>query len=64
LLLMFSLPAENWLRLFVWLLIGLTIYFGYWRKHSVMARRLAHEISKHGVSPAGSPVTETDTSAD
>ena len=64
LLLMFSLPAENWLRLFVWLLIGLAIYFGYGRRHSVMARRLAHEISKHGVSPAGSPVTETDTSAD
>ena len=64
LLLMFSLPAENWLRLFVWLLIGLAIYFGYGRRHSVMARRLAHEISKHGVSPAGSPATETDTSAD
>jgi APA family basic amino acid/polyamine antiporter len=64
LLLMFSLPAENWLRLFVWLLIGLAIYFGYGRRHSVMARRLAHEISKHGVSPAGSPVRETDTSAD
>ena len=27
LLLMFSLPAENWLRLFVWLLIGFVIYF-------------------------------------
>jgi basic amino acid/polyamine antiporter, APA family len=60
LLLMFSLPAENWLRLFVWLLIGFAIYFGYGRRHSVMARRLAHEISNHGVSPAGSPVTHTD----
>jgi len=38
LLLMFSLPAENWLRLGIWLLIGFTIYFGYGRKHSVMAR--------------------------
>jgi APA family basic amino acid/polyamine antiporter len=34
LLLMFSLPAENWLRLFVWLAIGLMIYFGYGRHHS------------------------------
>ena len=34
LLLMFSLPAENWLRLFVWLFIGLVIYFSYGRKHS------------------------------
>jgi APA family basic amino acid/polyamine antiporter len=64
LLLMFSLPAENWLRLFVWLLIGFAIYFGYGRRHSVMARRLAREISEHGVSPAGSPATDPDTSAD
>ena len=38
LLLMFSLPAENWLRLLVWLLIGFVIYFLYGRRHSVMAR--------------------------
>jgi APA family basic amino acid/polyamine antiporter len=38
LLLMFSLPAENWMRLIVWLLIGFVIYFGYGRHHSVMAR--------------------------
>jgi basic amino acid/polyamine antiporter, APA family len=38
-LLMFSLPAENWMRLFVWLLIGLVIYFAYSRRHSVMARK-------------------------
>ena len=39
LLLMFSLPAENWLRLVVWLLLGFVIYFSYGRKHSVMAMR-------------------------
>jgi APA family basic amino acid/polyamine antiporter len=39
LLLMFSLPAENWLRLVVWLGIGFLIYFGYGKKHSVIARR-------------------------
>jgi APA family basic amino acid/polyamine antiporter len=60
LLLMFSLPSENWLRLAVWLLIGFAIYFGYGRRHSVLARRLAHEITRHGVSPAGSPVTHKD----
>lgn len=38
LLLMFSLPAENWLRLGVWLLIGLAIYFAYGRRHSLMAQ--------------------------
>jgi APA family basic amino acid/polyamine antiporter len=36
LLLMFSLPAENWLRLVVWLAIGLTLYFGYGRRHSAL----------------------------
>jgi APA family basic amino acid/polyamine antiporter len=36
--LMFSLPPQNWLRLFVWLVIGMTIYFGYGRKHSAMAK--------------------------
>jgi|SRR5579872_5322733 len=34
LLLMFSLPAENWVRLFVWLAIGMVIYFSYGRHHS------------------------------
>jgi APA family basic amino acid/polyamine antiporter len=38
LLLMFSLPSENWLRLIVWLGIGLLIYFFYGRKHSKLAR--------------------------
>jgi APA family basic amino acid/polyamine antiporter len=38
LLLMFSLPSENWLRLFVWLGIGFLIYFFYGRKHSALAR--------------------------
>ena len=34
LLLMFSLGWENWLRLFIWLGIGLVIYFGYGVRHS------------------------------
>jgi APA family basic amino acid/polyamine antiporter len=58
LLLMFSLPWENWLRLLVWLAIGAAIYFVYSRHHSVMAKTLEHEIAKHGVSPAGSLETE------
>jgi APA family basic amino acid/polyamine antiporter len=63
LLLMFSLPAENWLRLGVWLLIGFLIYFGYGRKHSVMSRHLSHELTAHGVSPAGAAVTHNDPPA-
>ncbi|HEY3174823.1 MAG TPA: amino acid permease [Candidatus Polarisedimenticolia bacterium] len=60
LLLMFSLPPENWLRLIVWLAIGLVIYFTYSRHHSVMATRLAHEIAAHGVSPGGALVDDVD----
>jgi APA family basic amino acid/polyamine antiporter len=52
LLLMFSLPAENWYRLIIWLLIGFIIYFTYGRKHSVMARLRANEAAGGGVQPA------------
>lgn len=38
LFLMFGLGWENWLRLFIWLAIGLCIYFGYSRKHSLLNR--------------------------
>ncbi len=39
--LMATLPADTWIRLIVWLLIGFTIYFGYSRKHSRLQRELA-----------------------
>lgn len=38
LLLMFSLPVDNWLRLIVWLLVGFAIYFSYGRHHSALRR--------------------------
>src|SRR2546426_133007 len=40
LLMMLSLGAENWLRLFVWLAVGLVVYFGYGRSRSTMGQRL------------------------
>jgi basic amino acid/polyamine antiporter, APA family len=58
LLLMFSLPVENWVRLFVWLAIGFLIYFGYGRKHSVMHNYTAAELSRSGASLAGSTRVE------
>jgi basic amino acid/polyamine antiporter, APA family len=45
--LMFSLGWHNWLRLGVWLAIGLVIYFGYGQKRSTI--RLAEELGRSGV---------------
>ena len=36
LMLMCSLPGENWLRLIIWLAIGLVVYFTYGRHHSAL----------------------------
>lgn len=38
LVLMFSLPSGNWLRLLIWLLIGMLIYAFYGHRHSVLGR--------------------------
>ncbi len=43
LMLMFSLPVENWYRLFGWLALGLVIYFCYGRHHSLLGRELRGE---------------------
>ncbi len=55
LLLMFSLPSENWLRLFVWMAAGLVIYFLYGRHHSVLARERSGEQQLDTPVGAGTP---------
>ncbi|MCL5103336.1 MAG: amino acid permease [Armatimonadetes bacterium] len=50
LLLMLSLPKENWFRLFIWLAIGFVVYISYGRHHSVMAKYRAKQEQK---PPAG-----------
>ena len=61
-LLMFSLPEENWFRLFGWLIIGLVIYYFYGRKHSIMHKMIeSGEIDNYtGINNKVSPVVETD----
>jgi C-terminus of AA_permease len=51
---MFSLPAENWERLGVWMLIGFVIYFAYGRRHSLLNQRVI-EIDEAAARPAGAP---------
>lgn len=51
LMLMFSLPPENWWRLLVWFAIGLAIYLVYGRHRSVLAKlrkNNAHDTSASG----------------
>jgi basic amino acid/polyamine antiporter, APA family len=39
---MYHLGRENWMRLGIWLVVGLVIYFGYGRRHSLLGRRASH----------------------
>jgi APA family basic amino acid/polyamine antiporter len=52
LLLMLSLPPENWLRLLIWLVIGLAVYLAYGRRHSVLARQRRGAETSAAAPPA------------
>ncbi len=42
--LMLFLPLDTWLRLVIWLVIGMVIYFTYSRRHSLLTQHLLREI--------------------
>ena len=46
--LMANLPTATWHRFGFWILLGLAVYFGYSRAHSVIGRRAAEEAEKAG----------------
>src|SRR5712691_4847866 len=48
LLLMFSLPVENWYRLIIWMVIGFVLYFTYGYKHSELRQRTEARASSAG----------------
>ena len=41
--LIYNLPIETWIRFVVWLILGLAVYFGYSRGHSVLGKQLAEQ---------------------
>ncbi len=53
LFLMMSLGWENWMRLVVWLIVGLVLYFSYGKKRSTMAMELERELATTGASGGG-----------
>jgi APA family basic amino acid/polyamine antiporter len=55
LLLMFSLPAGNWLRLIGWLALGLVLYFTYGRHHSLLGKELRGEKVEYTIPPPPAP---------
>ena len=46
---MINLPHDTWLRLIIWMAIGIAIYFLYGRKHSKLAQRNEAEMLKKTV---------------
>lgn len=58
--LMLFLPVDTWIRLVVWLGLGMAIYFAYSRFHSKLnhgsGRHTMHEIKKQGISPTDAPL--------
>jgi APA family basic amino acid/polyamine antiporter len=51
--LMLFLPVRTWLRLLIWLALGLVIYFIYSRYHSLLTQHLLREIQQPRSEPTG-----------
>jgi len=54
--LMLFLPVDTWIRLAVWLGIGMAIYFAYSRFHSNLNGATMREIKSQGIGPTDAPL--------
>jgi APA family basic amino acid/polyamine antiporter len=54
LMLMLSLPWDTWLRLIVWLLVGMVIYWTYGRTHSRVQERISPRVPAAAQAAGGS----------
>jgi APA family basic amino acid/polyamine antiporter len=48
---MAGLPGDTWLRLFVWMAIGLCVYFGYGRRRSVLQNQERRRELEQAAAP-------------
>jgi basic amino acid/polyamine antiporter, APA family len=50
------LPIDTWLRLVIWLALGLAIYFLYGMRNSHLGRELETNLKRQGLSPTDAPI--------
>lgn len=55
-LMMAFLPIDTWLRLLIWLALGLGLYFVYGIHHSRLGHELQRQLQQQGASPTDAPL--------